>query len=388
MGKTRPPDKVKLSKRNKKLLAQKRAKEQIDPTQLLLQATTLLQTGEPDSALTPATAALAILISQHGDKATELLPALNILGEINLELGEEHIEAARTYFTQAATIDPLGAIPEDQGGGPEKFLWLAQLSEEGGEDSVKWFTKGATTLRNQIAALQTSNAQHAEEIAERRDRLASALCGIAEVYMTDLSFDDEEAETRCNEVMAEALALTPDNPETLQTLASVRISQAKRDEARTYLTKSLGLWKDLHPMDERVPPFPTRISLARLLMEAEMEEESIEVLERLIQEDDHSVEAWYLGGLCLNLLVQKRDSSVGDDEDTKSMLKRARQWLLQCLKLAQALEYEDDRLIEHAGELVAEMNGVLGEPMEDEVNEEDEWEDEDDDGQDEEMDGT
>ncbi|KAF2431119.1 hypothetical protein EJ08DRAFT_199488 [Tothia fuscella] len=391
MGKTRPPERSKLangSKRKKQL----KDGAKISPDQLLTQATAYLHTSEPEQALQSATKALKIL--RHKSESARQLPALNLLGEINVELGD--IDAARGYFKQAATIDEDGSIAENQGGGAEKFLWLAQLSEEGGLDSVKWFNKGADVLRSQIRILlereDDEDETTEEALQEKRMKLANALCSIAEVYMTDLSWDDEDAEEQCEKVMQEALKIGPDSPETLQTAASVRISQLKLDEARRYLTKSLELWKDLDLEDLQVPDFPIRISLSRLLMDAEMEDEAIEVLERLVAEDDCSVEAWYLGGWCLHLLAEKHgkeENGNADLDNVKDLLVRSRRWLQQCLKLCQQQEYEDDRLQEHATELVKALNGVLGEADEAEEEaaaDEDDWEDAGGSDEDEEMD--
>ena len=98
-----------------------------------------------------------------------------------------------------------------------------------------------------------------------------------------------------------------------------------------------------------------------------MEEEAMGVLERLVGEDDGSVEAWYLGGWCLWLLGEKeeesRDESAadgngGEGEDTASLV-ASREWLRQSLALYEKLEYEDERLRDHAVELV----GVLDERL-------------------------
>jgi tetratricopeptide (TPR) repeat protein len=397
MGKTRPPERRKLANgaKHKKQNADK-SKNQISPDQLLLQATALLHTSEPETALQSAVKALKIL--RHKSDPVHQLPALNILGEINVELGE--ITAARDYFLKAAEIDSDGSVPDIQGGGAEKFLWLAQLSEEGGLDSVQWFEKGAQVLRDQIRTLLDREDDEESEslLEEKRLKLANALCSIAEVYMTDLSWDDEKAEAQCNKLMEEALSIAPDSPETYQTAASVRISQLKKEEARQYLRKSLDLWKDLDPEDPQVPDFPIRISLSRLLMEAEMEEDAIEVLERLIAEDDNSVEAWYLGGWCLHLLAEKQQSQPnrGDNgdvtEETRELLHRSRIWLQQSLKLFDLVEYEDERLHEHALELVQSLNQILGAPDADAEaaaaeEDADDWED-DDGSEDEEMEET
>jgi tRNA (guanine10-N2)-methyltransferase len=133
----------------------------------------------------------------------------------------------------------------------------------------------------------------------------------------------------------------------------------------------MALWKDLAPEDPKVPDFALRISLARLLMEVTMEFEALEVLERLILEDDQSVEAYYLGGWCLFLLAEKQQApkDVTPEELAESprhaSLAASREWLKQALKLYDLLQYEDDRLRDHALELVQEMNKEIGEDDDD-----------------------
>jgi tetratricopeptide (TPR) repeat protein len=202
--------------------------------------------------------------------------------------------------------------------------------------------------------------------------------------MTDLSWE-EDAEARCEAAVTEALLFAPSNPEPLQTLASIRISQLRHEDAKAALVRSMDLWKDLDPDDDKVPDYSTRISLSRLLMEAELEDEAFEVLERLIGENDGSVEAWYLGGWCLHLLAGKQKAKGEDDAATQD-LRTSRDWLENCLRLYTLLEYEDERLKEHADEILKELNDTLGPSTGEE-----EWEDageEDGEEDDEEMDGT
>ncbi|KAL9631265.1 MAG: hypothetical protein Q9164_005986 [Protoblastenia rupestris] len=238
-------------------------------------------------------------------------------------------------------------------------------------------------------------------VEEKRRKLAGALCGIIEVYMTDLSWE-EDAEVICERLIAEAMMVAPRSTETLQTLASIRISQGRMEEARKALVDSLALWRDLPPEDTAVPDFPTRISLARLLMEVELEEEAVEVVERLVNDDDQSVEAWYLGGWCMYLLAgrQSGDSqtngtanSLPKEEEQKVALVSSREWLRQSLKLYEMLDYEDERLREHANELVEELDEQLvGESIneDEDVDGELDSEDDEDDKRDEdhEMEGT
>ncbi|KAL8847710.1 MAG: hypothetical protein Q9221_007271 [Calogaya cf. arnoldii] len=362
--------------------------------ELAAKASALLQTSQVDEALPIALKALELLKKEINDLKVNALPALNILAEINLELG--NADEAREYFSQAYQLDPNGLVPESQGGGVEKFLWLAQLSKEGGKDSVAWFEKAITILRNAISLTSESALDHALNIR----KLAAALCSVIEIYMTDLSWESD-AESRCESLITEAILIAPDSPETLQTLANVRISQERIDEAKKALADSLALWKDLPSGNEGVPDFPTRISLARLLMEVEMENDAMEVLERLIEEDDTSVEAWYLGGWCAYLTAERSKAlqesaangsgtSGAQDSEYEASLMLSREWLRKSLRLYDLQEYEDDRLRNHAMELVRDLDSQLGEAKdEDEEDdaEDDDWESDLED-EDQEMAGT
>lgn len=394
---------------------------------LLSEAESLLREGRAEDALPLALRALDDAAATERNTTpstatpttTTALPALNLVAAIYLELG--NAASARSHFLHAVTLDPDGQIPSTQGGGSEKFLWLAQLSEEGGQDSISWFERGAAVLRREIISTQQTDGKEGPE--KLKKQLAGALCGMIEVYMTDLSWSPS-AEAQCERLISEALLTTPNYASPLQTLASIRISQSRIAEARKALSESVALWRDIgageeHDGDEdddAVPDFPTRISLCRLLMEVEMEEEALGVVERLVQEDDGSVEAWYLGGWCLYLLGGKQadphrpekpgdyngangvdvmegvdggvgdghehghgDEKEGEDEEKVKLYMQSmvssREWLKQSLKLFEMVGYEDERLRDHARELVGEIDGIVGEGGEDE-GEEDEGEEE------------
>lgn len=64
--------------------------------------------------------------------------------------------------------------------------------------------------------------------------------------MSDILVSFEpEAEKTCEDLLNLALQTDPDNSEALQTLASVRMSQQRPDDAKQVLEKAWGLWKDL-----------------------------------------------------------------------------------------------------------------------------------------------
>ncbi|RYP08245.1 hypothetical protein DL765_008861 [Monosporascus sp. GIB2] len=398
-------------------------KPALSPLVLVRAAEDRLQEGDAPGAAALAGSALEQAQAAVGndDKEDGALAALNLLGQVNLELGD--LEVARACFLRAVDADPDGTRDEAVGGGAEKFLCLAQLSEEGGHDSVRWFERGAAVLRARIQALEeeeaakgTSTATHSRrgaaagggkdedaeevvgqqqlsELEELKRKLAMTLCSVAEVYMTDLSWESD-AEARCEALVTEATLVAPDYAETWQTLADVRISQQRPDDARAALARSLDLWRGLPPEDPLVPAFPSRVALARLLMEVGLERDAIEVLERLVAEDDLSVETWYLGGWGLFVLGEKQREAErekekngakkvegttkeeeGEEEDWKTSWISSRVWLNQCLHLYKLQDYEDEPLGEHARELLAEMAKELGEAPVGEDDDEDGWED-------------
>ncbi|KAI1400377.1 TPR-like protein [Hypoxylon fuscum] len=375
MAPRRPDKKAKKQKQAISRAANGMSKP-VSPQVLVKAAEYQLQEGNVQDALTLAEKAL----EQSSSNSDDALSVLNLLGQINLEAGD--LETAHAYFLGAVAIDEDGSKDEAIGGGPEKFLCLAQLSEEGGQDSVTWFEKGAAALRAQIQTLEEVRRRTADQEIRREElkkKLAMTLCSVAEVYMTDLSWE-EDAEQRCETLVTEATLVAPDFAETWQTLANVRISQERVDDAKAALTRSLELWKDLPPEDPAVPDFPSRVALARLLMEVEMEQEAIEVLERLVGEDDQSVEVWYLGGWGLYVMGEKQKASKPDsEEDWKASWISSRVWLNQCQHLYKLQDYEDEPLGDHAKELLALIAKELGEAPTGE-GEDDEWEDDDGDG--------
>jgi predicted Zn-dependent protease len=228
-------------------------------------------------------------------------------------------------------------------------------------------------------------------LEEKTRKLTGALCAVVEVYMTDLSWE-EDAEQKCEALVTEATMVAPGFPEPWQTLANVRISQERMDDARAALKRSLDLWRDLPPESSFVPDFPTRVSLARLLMEADMDVDAIEVLERLVGEDDTSVEVWYLGGWGLYIMGEKQKNGEvsgenGDGESWRVSWISSRQWLNQSLLLFKQQEYEDERLGAHAKELLAKLTAELGAEVTNGNQDEDgeEWEDDEDSDEDEDM---
>lgn len=193
-----------------------------------------------------------------------------------------------------------------------------------------------------------------------------------------LSSFEPSAETQCTTLIASALALAPSSPTPHQTHASILISQSNFPAACIALRTSLSLWQDLPASHPDVLDFPSRISLARLLLEVSMEDEALGVLGGVVEGDEACVEGWYLGGWGLWLMAEKeedehynnkespkeiRQLGMGDDEQQTCTridhLRDSRAWLKTCLLLAEQQDYEDNRLRAHAQELIVEIEAKL-----------------------------
>lgn len=234
--------------------------------------------------------------------------------------------------------------------GASKWLYLGQLQE--GWHALQSFSKGAEVLRAELAAREgavgTSTAsasakaqggqgqgqgqgeQEEEgdaEAAAIRNQLCSAQCSIAELYLTDLCFE-EDAEARCQAALDEAVAMDQGSPEVSQALASLRLSQQRGEEAAPLMLETYRRLKACQAEDgddeegdegmdvegagegggaeaPRGLPMPSvmfRVQTGKLLLECQAynrrcARRAVRVLEQCKCEDDESLETWYLLGV-------------------------------------------------------------------------------------------
>ena len=74
---------------------------------------------------------------------------------------------------------------------------------------------------------------------------SSGFDAVPGTFIDRLSSFDPGAESICEELLKSALQFDPENTEALQTLASVRMSQQRPDEAKEIVEKAWLSWKDL-----------------------------------------------------------------------------------------------------------------------------------------------
>ena len=67
---------------------------------------------------------------------------------------------------------------------------------------------------------------------------------------------EEDAEAKCEELLQSAIQFDPTDPEVYQTMASVRLSQERDEDAVQALDKSWSIWRAAEPGQSRLffPP--------------------------------------------------------------------------------------------------------------------------------------
>ncbi|KZV68291.1 TPR-like protein [Peniophora sp. CONT] len=297
--------------------------------------------------------------------------AKELLGVLQLETGD--LDSARSTFS--SLIPPSPHAPPDAPSAAH--LYLAQLSDEDPHAALSHYDAAVNILEEKLKDKGKGIAvEGGEELDEEEVKatIVRALIGSVEVWM-DPSYDlcfDPAAENTCEALLSRALNVSPGNAEALQALASVRMSQSRPDDAKALLEQSWSSWKDLESDDPALPPLQTRISLAKIFLELELYNPSLEVIQGILAADDTDAEAWYLEGWAHFLIAE----SLNPDPEWIDEAREARDSLESCLALHVAQDHPDMPLRDHARELVEKLEalGVKASPEGEEEGEEG-WED-------------
>ncbi|XP_034468230.1 probable assembly chaperone of rpl4 isoform X1 [Hippoglossus hippoglossus] len=315
------------------------------------------------------------------------LQALDMLGHICSELGDTL--KAKGAFLRAVELSP------DEG--HSKYMYLGQIHT--GQEAVDFYTKGIQVLLSALdkqaettqaqAGATSREADEDSELPTAKD-VSAAYCSIAEIYLTDLCMEEGAAD-KCREFVEKALQYHQDNPEALQLMASYLFSTEKNQEGREYLLKSVGLWLPAQKQsaassstDERmqseIPPYESRITTAKLLIESEEYEMAVDVLEGLLEEDDEVVQVWYLSGWVCYLQLEKskeqqeregREVTEEETEERTALKEAARSYLTNAKKLYSKLRCDDQPILEHVEKLLGELGGEIEGEEEDPALDED-----------------
>jgi tetratricopeptide (TPR) repeat protein len=233
---------------------------------------------------------------------------MDSLGRVYLQLGDS--ESAMRFFLQSCSVSPDAS--------PYKWMFLGQLQES--NDSLNSYSKGISLLMAMIGS--DGSRMNEIELEKLKKEISSAYCSIAELYMTDLCFDDN-AELKCQSAVEKAFEFQHDSLDARMSCASLRISQQRPLEAadiiegvcstlitllKNKLEKPLlasfqqgGEGQDEEEEQDDIDP-EFCVSVVKLLLEcAEVKSNlancSVELLDLLLDLDDSNIENWYLAGV-------------------------------------------------------------------------------------------
>lgn len=301
------------------------------------------------------------------DVESDNLQALDLLGHICSELGD--VQKAKGAFLRAVELSPDA--------GHSKYMYLGQIHT--GQEAVDHYTRGIQVLLSDLnkhmpAQAAAAASSHEGPALPTVKDVCAAYCSMAEIYLSDLCME-EGASDKCRECIEKALQYHSDSPEALQLMASYLFSTERNQEGREFLLKSVTLWLPGHKHNaadaqSEIPPYESRITTAKLLIESEEYEMAVDVLEGLLEEDDEVVQVWYLSGWVCYLQLEKVKEQRGregrtvaeeeeEEEERKALTEAARSYLTSAKKLYVKLRCDDQPLLEHAEQLLAELGGEV-----------------------------
>lgn len=272
---------------------------ELNPTQLLVAA-------EEAVALFDLEAAEAILkrvLKEHPENTT----AMDMLAELYLQLGRQ--DKAKPLLEKSIAQKP-GYDPKDIKSSSTKWMYYAQIVE--GQAAVKSYQKGIEVLQSELAVAKTQMDETA--VATVSTQIGNAYAAIAEIFITDLCFEDD-AMTRCEAAIAAALRVCKNSLEVWQVAANLRLCQKRSVDAKAALMNCLKIIESLErdAMDDGTkagPPYQTRVGVLKMLIEVGMGAEAKALASVLLAEEDANVEVWYLYGcaakVCGDLKEAKR----------------------------------------------------------------------------------
>ncbi|KAG1738372.1 uncharacterized protein EDB91DRAFT_1237746 [Suillus paluster] len=328
------------------------------------------------------------VLARNDGSVNEKNQAREMMGVVLLETGE--VDEARELFLTLLPPHPTAPTPPP----PSAHLYLAQLSADP-HTALNHYQAAIDILQTQLKGKAPSPIQENEQDEgedEVKSNIVRAYIGMVELWMDpeyDLCFDPAASST-CDLLLANALQVDPYNLEALQSLASVRLSQEKTEEALAALLTFPPSSPDAPPAHNQALvaalPLSVRLARAKLLLECGAYHDALDVLENVLASDDTSVEGWYLMGWGWWLVAERRKEG-GEVEGSEGLTwediaRDSRDCLETCRTLHESQSDPDTPILEHVQELLGTLDalGILPSPIQDdEEGDGDDWEDASDD---------
>jgi tetratricopeptide (TPR) repeat protein len=345
------------------------------------------------------------LMTQDASYAIKLYTAALELGESTSKVYEKRADAKLSVSDQVGALEDytaaLSTIDTDElERKADLYLYIGQLCGE--KDALDAYQKGIDCLTKGIAD---------EEI---QNKLVQAYCNVAELYLTDLCFE-ENAEQECESYIGLALTKWTDEDgepmvDALQTAANVRLSQKRGTEALALVLRAfekmragcealaslVGLRETSNADEEEaselleldsvqnLPGFEFRCQTAKLLLECNAIQQqtdnlcvnaAIDVLGSLLAENDDVIEIWFLTGDAFAAMNPPNHEIASHYwERTKEMLTATQQSLEQQIAEADDDE-EEDEMQQQLDEVTCQLEDVVTK-LEQVVNDEETMEEE------------
>ncbi|GHJ87825.1 hypothetical protein NliqN6_4227 [Naganishia liquefaciens] len=300
----------------------------------------------------------------RGEDAT----ARELIGVVECERGE--VEKGREHLLKLLKINP-----EHSSATPHLYLAQTALTPR---DALASYESALKILQKRLEALSDGKSTEEDTEDEIKKECVMVFVAMVEIWMSDLCFE-ADAPTHCNALISRALEISPQDPDALLTLASIRMSESRPEEAREIvvavadrvarIAEHLEAKEDTEvtvaAMDEdrdlELPPIQTRGLLARLLLEHEDYPLALRMVETIRSEDDEDVEGCYLEGwgwYCRGKALEEASKEKDDAGVTvEECYMEALSALLECQSLHIQQDHPDEGILTHTNELVAELEG-------------------------------
>lgn len=265
----------------------KKNSKNLTPEMLIEQANIALSNMQPELALKFYERALLLTPND-----TNIMDALS---DVYIQLGDS-IKGKELLLNSVALQPTMN---------PYKWMYLAQLQQ--GLESKNSYIKGIELL------LPLAN-----DNIEIRQHLCKIYCSIAELYLTDLCYE-EDAEESCERAINEALSLDNNSIDARQTLVNLKLSQNRGNEAIIIIKEVYNEIKSIidhinskaiinelknENDDDNIvlPELDFCVSTCKLLIECasfkpELAEYAVDLGSELLNLDDDNIELWYIIGV-------------------------------------------------------------------------------------------
>ena len=217
-----------------------------------------------------------IILEKKFKKDPNNVEIIDLLSEVYFN--QDNIEGAKKLIKKSINLSPNT--------NPEKYMLLGQLLNNP-EDSVKFYNKAITLLKEQLK-------NNVEDNNEIKESIASGLASIASLYMTTNLCEKNNAEEICENCIKEGLIVSHNNIDILLQLSNLRILRKRDKEAKEILDKIMNLININDVTNDNFPDHDILLNIANNYAEINCYAEAIKLLSILVKIDDEDLNCWYL----------------------------------------------------------------------------------------------